>query len=200
MKTTHLIAAASLLLSVVTSPARNVLSPDGNYAISTESSIRLLDLTDQPILVLAEDTTGATRVEVAWSPDSHKVVVIIDYPRGSAVLAAWTDSMRTMIDKAFSGNLQKVSPWHKTLELDQDAAGFIRLSEQKAGGRLVSENRVGQGWLSSGSYKIRGWMKFSSGRRLSYKYILEFRLNAVPQLDKGGFEEGELIGKGYHNL
>jgi hypothetical protein len=182
------------------SQAKNVVSPDGKYAVRAEETITLVDVkSGQTLLVLSKNTAGATRVEVAWASDSRKVAMVEDWPLGSAVFAAWTDTPeQTLLDQATSSPRPDV--WHKTLQADADEKAIIHQAEQEFGGRLVSENRVFAGWLSPDAIRVKGEMHFSSGKRCAYQYTLHFLTNAVGHLDKGGYEEGVIVGRDHKLL
>ena len=181
MKTQLLSAAASILLAVATQ-AKDVRSPDGRFAVRAEATISLVDASGTSILTLVRDTSGDAKVEVAWSPDSHHVVVVENSMRGSGIVAAWKDEA-----------------WHKTIELDQDQAGIVQAEQAKFHSRLVSEHRKLAGWISPSEVAVKGEMTFSSGGKYAYGYTLVFR-PGPGRLDLGGYEEGELIGKDYRSL
>jgi hypothetical protein len=181
MKTQLLCAAASILLAVV-SQAKDVRSPDGRFAVRAEATISLVDASGASILTLVRDTSGDAKVEVAWSPDSHHVVVVENSVRGSGIVAAWKDEA-----------------WHKTIELDQDQAGMVQAQQARFHGRLVSEHRKLAGWITPSEVAVQGDMSFSSGGQYHYGYTLAFR-PGPGRLDRGGYEEGELVGKDYHTL
>jgi hypothetical protein len=181
MKTTLLLAAICV---AVIAQARDVRSPDGKYAVRADATITLVDLASgNTLLVLSNDTQALTRVEVAWSPDSRKVAMVENARRGSAVFGAWTDG----------------SVWHKTLQ-GEDEKSIISQAERLFGGRLVAENRVFNGWTSPDSIRVKGQMQFSSGRRCLYEYTLHFITNAVTHLDRGGYEEGAIVGRDHRLL
>jgi hypothetical protein len=198
MKTTLLITVAICVAAM--SDAKDIPSPDGKYAVRAEATISLIDVkSGQTLLVLSNDTAGAARVEVAWAPDSRKVAMVEDWPRGSAVFAAWTDTPeQTLLDQATSSPRPDV--WHKTLQADADEKAIIHQAEQEFGGRLVSENRVFAGWLSPDAIRVKGEMHFSSGKRCAYQYTLHFLTNVVGHLDKGGYEEGVIVGRDHKLL
>ena len=181
MKTQLLYAAASILLAVATQ-AKDVRSPDGRFAVRAEATISLVDASGTSILTLVRDTSGDAKVEVAWSPDSHHVVVVENSMRGSGIVAAWKDEA-----------------WHKTIELDQDQAGIVQAEQVQFHGRLVAEHRKLAGWISPIEVAVKGEMTFSSGGKYAYGYTLVFR-RGPGRLDRGGYEEGELVGKDYHRL
>ena len=181
MKTQLLYAAASILLAVA-SQAKDVRSPDGRFAVRAEATISLVDASGASILTLVRDTSGDAKVEVAWSPDSHHVVVVENSVRGSGIVAAWKDEA-----------------WHKTIELDQDQAGMVQAQQARFHGRLVSEHRKLAGWITPSEVAVQGDMTFSSGGQYHYGYTLAFR-PGPGRLDRGGYEEGELVGKDYHPL
>jgi Tol biopolymer transport system component len=184
-----------IVLSTSLCQARDVVSPDGNYAVRAQESITLVNVkTGQQLLVLTRNTQGVSRVEVAWSPDSRKVALIKDYPRGSEIIAAWASPS--------TANLvgQSMEQWHKTLDTDEEAVPFTRRAEKEFSGRLTSENRVFKGWASSDAIRVQGTMHFASGKQCQYQYLLEFHPNAVTHLDRGGYEEGAIVGKDFTML
>jgi hypothetical protein len=180
---------AAILICVFTSEARAarnpVPSPDGKYGIKAGAALVLVDSTGRELLVLVANTSGATRVEVAWAPDSKKVAVVENFARGSAVFAAW---------------LGESGVWHKTLQSDEDQAGIVRMAQQRCGGRLVSENRTFAGWSSDDAIRVKGDMTFSLGKKCAYQYTLGFAPGAVGRLDRGGYEEGIIVGHNYNLL
>jgi hypothetical protein len=198
MKRKLLILAAMLVAAL--SQARDIPSPDGKYTIRAEEIITLVDVrTGQTLLVLSNNTAGATRVEVAWAPDSRKIVMVENYPRGSVIFGAWTDSSpRTLLEESMTAHRPAV--WHKTLQADADESTVIRRAEQKCGGRLVSEKRVFAGWISSDAIRVKGEMQFSSGERRPYQYTLQFLTNVTGHLDKGGYEGGVIMGRDHRLL
>jgi len=181
MKTQLLYAATSILLAVA-SQAKDVRSPDGRFAVRAEATISLVDASGTSILTLVRDTSGDAKVEVAWSPDSHHVVVVENSVRGSGIVAAWKDEA-----------------WHKTIELDQDQAGVVQAEQAQFHGRLVAEHRKLSGWISPSEVAVKGEMTFSRGGKYTYGYTPVFR-PGPGRLDRGGYEEGELIGKDYRSL
>ena len=156
MKTQLLYAATSILLAVA-SQAKDVRSPDGRFAVRAEATISLVDASGTSILKLVRDTSGDAKVEVAWSPDSHHVVVVENSVRGSGIVAAWKDEA-----------------WHKTIELDQDQAGVVQAEQAQFHGRLVAEHRKLAGWMSPSEVMVKGEMTFSSGGKYTYGYTLVF--------------------------
>src|SRR6201984_2734131 len=87
----NLTVAAALLIAALCQ-ARDVKSPNGSYAIRVENSISLVDLEGgSTLLVLDQDASGESRVEVAWAPNSMKVAIVEDEARGFVVLGAWAD-------------------------------------------------------------------------------------------------------------
>jgi len=181
MKTQLLYAAASILLAVA-SQAKDVRSPDGRFAVRAEATISLVDASGTSILTLVRDTSGDAKVEVAWSPDSQHVVVVENSVSGSGIVAAWKDEA-----------------WHKTIELDQDQEGIVQAEQAQFHGRLVAEHRKLTGWISPSEVAVKGEMTFSSGGKYAYGYTLVFG-PGPGRLDRGGYEEGELIGKDYRSL
>jgi hypothetical protein len=182
MKTSLVIIIA---LVVGLAQAKDCVSPNGRFAVRAESVITLIDVkTGQQLLVLNDNTSFLTRVEIAWSPDSTKVGMVTDARRGSGVYAAWLNG----------------SSWHKTLERDSDLIGVIERAEKEFGGRLVAENRTFHGWATPDALRVQGTMHLTSGKQCQYQYLLEFHPNAVTHLDRGGYEEGAIVGKDFTML
>lgn len=182
MKTIQVLTYATVLLTAVASESKDLHSPDGRFAIRAESAISLVDSSGEQILNLVRNTAGDTKVEVAWSPDSKHVVVVESSQRGSGIVAAWRDET-----------------WHKTLEMDEDQAGIVQQKQTQFGGRLIAEHRKLAGWITPTEVQVKGEMIFSGGRKFEYGYTLAFR-PGPGRLDRGGYEEGELIGKDYRSL
>jgi hypothetical protein len=178
---TQLCAAASILLAAV-SEGKDVPSPDGQFAVRAEAGISLVDSRGDQILTLIPDTTGDAKIEVAWSPDSKHVVVVENGNRDSDIVAAWKDEV-----------------WHKTIELYSDETKTIQAQQVRLYGRLVGEHQKFAGWISSSEETVIDEVTFSSGARYHYGYTLVFG-PVSGRLDRGGYEEGELIGKDYHSL
>jgi hypothetical protein len=132
-------------------------------------------------VTLANNLEGVQHVDAKWSPDSHFVVVVISYIRGSGVEAAYMDG----------------SGWHKTLQSDTDLP-IDKLAQQAgAAGRLVAQQcRLGD-WLDSRRITVDGELVFSGQKKVRYGYTLVFT-GESGRLDPGGFEEGVIKGVGYH--
>ena len=181
MKRKLLILIFAAVLWSVASQAKDVRSPDGQFAVRTEKAITLVDAGGNEILTLVKDTTGDQKIEVAWSPDSRHVLIVEGGARDSAIVGAWRDEA-----------------WHKTIDMDAWQEGIGRKhSDQR--NRMAAEHRKLAGWLTPSEAAVQGEMLFRDGTKLHYSYILAFQ--PVPgHLDRGGYEEGQLIGKDYRGL
>ena len=67
----------------------------------------------------------------------------------------------------------------------------------RSGGRLVSERRSLGHWLSEKAITMEGELYLSDGGRHAYRYTLEFESRPTP-LERGGDEEGAIVGTNYH--
>jgi hypothetical protein len=132
-----------------------------------------------PLIPLEKDTSRVRQLEVSWSPDSHRVVLLEKTARGSVVLAAW----------------QTGAAWRKAFQTDP-MPGLTELVT-RSGSRLVSERRSLGHWLSEEAITMEGELRFADGSRHAYRYTLEFVARPTP-LERGGGEEGALIGADYH--
>jgi hypothetical protein len=202
MKTNVAVIAA--LLIAVLAPARDVRSPDQRYAIRAGQAISLVDVhSGETLLVLDKDTSGTTRVEVAWSPDSRKVALVEDDARGSVVLGAWTDApaatpFNGALDQWMSSSRPQVL-WHKTVQ-DENEKGIFAEAQRRFCGRVVKENRVFAGWITADSLRVKGEIHLSSGKHCAYQYVLQFNTNVTGHLSRAGFEEGMLVGRDHQLL
>jgi hypothetical protein len=176
-KLSTLTCAVAVILSGTWSQGKDVKSPDGRFAVRAEASITLVDSAGDQILSLVRDTIGDTKVEVAWSPDSRHVVVVENGARDSAIIGAWRDQV-----------------WHKTIEVDEDRAPI-----RKDNARVIAEHRKLAGWLTPSEVSVIGDMMFSNGGKYKYGYTLSFRPGPV-RLDRGGYEEGAIVGHDYKIL
>ena len=175
------LALAALLLSAwpPTLRADVVGSPDRRFAVQVGSSVDVVDAEGQNEVRLVARVTGAQRVDVRWSPDSTRVVVAVDYPRGSGIFAAWNDG----------------AAWHKTLEPDELPVARVARAAGVTG-RLVAEQRGLGDWVSPVALTVNGELAFSGGQKVAYAYTLAFVATAGTP-DRGGYEEGVLKGLSY---
>jgi hypothetical protein len=134
--------------------ARDVRSPNGSYAIRVENRISLVDLeSGSVLLVLDQDASGESLVEVAWPPNSMNVAIVEDEARGSVVPGAWTDERSIPADMASDPQFLKgpsdvvgrPATWHKTIQNDNEKAIFSE-AQRRFGGSVVAESRVFAGW------------------------------------------------------
>jgi hypothetical protein len=169
---------ALMLVMIVSAHAGIIRSPDKKFAIHAAETIELVDAAGTPIFTLQKSTTGDVKVEVAWAPDSQTVFVLENSARGSVIEAA---------------RLQN-GVWHRLLE-GEDYGRFIgRLSKQFAS-PIQSESRSLGTWPSENAIQVSAKMHFRNGRSAAHTYTLQF-LDGPTIVDRGGFEEGSLIGKG----
>jgi hypothetical protein len=133
-------------------------SPDQKWSVTTGQAVILTDASGAPVLTIDNNAAAAHLVQALWSPDSKRVVVIEDYPRGSGVFAAWFDG----------------KSWDKTLQKDEDGAAAVKQAQGSGGGRLQAEGRLAKSWIDGKSVLIQGELQFSSGNSRAYHYILEF--------------------------
>jgi hypothetical protein len=173
---------SSYLLLASSALADSYPSPDSKWSVSTGNAVTLNDASGSPVLTIIKNTGGATLIQPLWSPDSKRVVVIEDYPRGSAVCAAWFDG----------------KTWDKALQSDEDEAAAIKQA-QGSNGRLQAEARLAKSWIDEKSVLIQGELQFSSGNSRGYHYILEFT-DQPGKRDKGGYLEGVIKGTHYELL
>jgi hypothetical protein len=181
MKTKIFTCAVAGIL-ITSAPARNVVSPDKQFALKAEAALTIVDSSGQPVLTLVKDTAGDSKVEVQWSPDSKRIVVVETSGRGSDIVAAWRD-----------GNV-----WHRTIELDADQSNML-MQAQNRFGRLVAEHRTLGSWVSQNAIKVNGVMIFGGGLKRSFTYILEFGHGPI-HLSRGGYEDGAIVGRDFQLL
>ena len=170
-----------LLVPACSAWAEKVPAPNGAYVLDIGKAVEIIDPGGAGAVPLITSVAGARRVDAKWSSDSRRVVVVVDYDRGSGVFAAWNDGGR----------------WHKTVELDEDLPVDELARQGGASGRLVAENRKLGEWLSPERIGLTGDLVFSGGKRVPYAYTLEFG-SAVTKVDAGGYEEGIIRGIDWH--
>jgi hypothetical protein len=158
-------------------------SPDQKWSVTTGQAVVLTDASGAPVLTIDNNAAAAHLVQALWSPDSRRVVVIEDYPRGSGVFAAWFDG----------------KAWDKTLQKDEDGAAAIKQAQGSNGGRLQAEGRLAKSWVDEKNVLIEGELHFSNGNSRGYHYILEFT-DQPGKRDKGGYLEGVIKGTHYELL
>jgi hypothetical protein len=160
---------------------QHIPAPNGSYVLKISDQIQITDPNGSNLLTIARNLEGVQSVDANWSPDSRRVVIVINYSRGSVIEAAYFDG----------------TSWHKTLEPDANLPVNELARQGGASGRLIAEHcRLGK-WLDSERITVLGELIFSGQKRVPYQYTLVFT-GAPVRLDSGGFEEGTIKGVGYH--
>ena len=163
--------------------AQEYPSTDHKWSVTTGQSVVLADASGAPVLTIDNNAAAVHLVQVLWSPDSKRVVVVEDYGRGSGLFAAWFDG----------------KTWDKTVQTDEDGAAAIKQALSAAGGRLQAEARLARSWIDEKSVLIEGEFHFSSGASREFHYILEFT-DSGGKRDRGGYLEGVIKGTHYELL
>jgi len=172
-----------LYLALVTSAlAEKYPSPDQKWSVTTGQAVVLTDASGAPVLTIDNNAAAAHLVQALWAPDSKRVVIVENYPRGSGIFAAWFDG----------------KSWDKTLQKDEDGAAAIKQA-QGSRGRLQAEARLAKSWIDEKSVLIQGEFQFSNGNSRAYHYILEFT-DQPGKRDQGGYLEGVIKGTHYELL
>ena len=186
MRTSLICVVVSALIANISwaegSPTpKEIRAPDGAYTLEISDGVRVVDSAGSSLVTLANNLEGVQYLEAKWSPDSHLVVVVISYTRGSGVEAAYLDG----------------SGWHKTLQSDADLPTNELSRQAGISGRLVAQRcRLGN-WLDARRIAVIGELIFSGQKKVPYGYTLVFT-DEPTRLDRGGFEEGAIKGVGYH--
>ena len=186
MRASLICIAASVIITNIgwaqgSLPPKEIRAPDGSYLLETGDGIRVTDSGGSNLVTLANNLEGVQYVDAKWSPDSHLVVVVISYIRGSGTEAAYLDG----------------SSWHKALQADTDLPVDELARQAGASGRLVAQRcRLGN-WLDARRITVNGELTFSGQKNVRYAYTLVFT-GEPGHLDPGGFEEGVIKGVGYH--
>jgi hypothetical protein len=160
---------------------RDTPAPNGSYVLEIHDQIQLVDRRGLSLLTFTKNLEGVQSVDAKWSPDSRRVVVVVNYGRGSVIEAGYFDG----------------SSWHKTLEPDTDLPVNELARQGDASGRLVAEHCLLGEWLDPDRIAVSGELIFSGQKRVLYAYTLVFTCGPT-RLDPGGFEEGAIKGAGYH--
>lgn len=177
MKTRCAIFAA-WLLAALSARAETVALPDGRFSVQAGPGLDLVDAAGQRLILLDQDTSRVRQLEVSWSPDSQRVVLLEKTDRGSVVLAAW----------------QAGAAWRKAFQTGP-MPGLTELVT-RSGSHLVSERRTLGHWLSETAITMAGELRFADGSRHAYRYTLTFVPSPAP-LNRGDDQEGAIIGTDY---
>ena len=186
MRANVICMAASIIITNIgwaeeSLPPKEIRAPDGSSILETGDGVRVADSGGSTLVTLANNLEGVQHVDAKWSSDSHFVVVVISYTRGSGVEAAYMDG----------------SGWHKALQSDTDLPVDELARQAGASGRLVAQQcRLGD-WLDLRRITVNGELVFSGQKKVRYAYTLVFT-GEPGHLDPGGFEEGVIKGVSYH--
>lgn len=160
---------------------KEIRAPDGSHTLKIGDGVRVVDSGGSNLITLVNNLEGVQHVDAKWSPDSHLVIVVISYARGSGVEAGYLDG----------------SGWHKALQADTDLPIDELARQAGTSGRLVAQQCHLGNWLDSRRIAVNGELIFSGQKKVRYGYTLVF--NGQPgHLDPGGFEEGVIKGISYH--
>jgi hypothetical protein len=160
---------------------RDTPAPNGSCVLELYDQIQLVDQSGLSLLTFTKSLEGVQSVDVKWSTDSRRVVVAVNYDRGSVIEAGYFDG----------------SSWRKTLEPDTDLPITDLARQGGASGRLLAEHCHLEEWLDPNRIAVRGELIFSQQKRVPYAYTLVFT-DGPTRLDPGGFQEGAIKGVGYH--
>lgn len=154
-------------------------SPDGNWMVETtaqDAKAAIFNSAGQAVVILDRDLTGPKQLNAKWSGDSRAVVLLDQAPRGSGIIAAWSDGGK----------------WHATVESDSDVDRAQALAKsQGIEGVVKAEDRTLGDWISHDTIQIRGTLHYLGGKEFAYTYNLQ----VVPgsyAVNRGGFETGGL--------
>lgn len=176
-----ILTACAALPLTVSSWAGSLPSPDGRYTLITQPIVQVVDSSGATVLVLAKDTAGVRHIESTWSPDSKRVVVALNFDRGSGVFGGWRE-----------GNA-----WHRAVQSDAEGERFVQSLERQGLGRLAVEHcGLSPEWNSDRAIGVHGELIFQNGQRVPYAYVLRFT-EGSGRLSRGGYEQGVLKGTNY---
>lgn len=173
----------SFTLPVISTFGRGVDSPDGRFTVMAGKDVAIENrLAGDTVFVIDVQAQGVERVEVSWSLDSRRVVVVEDYGRGSAVFGAWVDG----------------AGWHKGIQPDADQSMVFRLLRHEGENQatLVNEHRTLGNWTYPDAIRVHGVLTFQNRQSVDYAYVLRF-LSGSGGMSRGGFEKGTLTGINY---
>jgi hypothetical protein len=169
----------TLFLSVGSSSAQNLASPNGQYVLMSDTTVKIEEH-GAAIFTVVDDMQGVKRLGVSWSPDSSRVVVAVDFVRGTYIYAAYLQDGK----------------WQRALELDPQSIYDDLAKQAGASGRVVKDLRVPGNWLDNRRLTINGKLTFSSQQQVGFNYTLTFT-DAPTQLNRGGFNEGAIKGEDF---
>jgi len=168
-----------LFFSAGSGIAQNVTSPNGQYVLTGDTAVRIVKH-GAAIFTVVDDMQGVRRLNVSWSPDSSRVVVAVDYVRGSYIYAAYLQDGK----------------WQRALEIDPQSIYDDLAKQVGASGRVVKDLRAPGNWLDNRRLTVNGKLTFSSQQQVAFNYTLTFT-DAPTQLSRGGFNEGAIKGEDF---
>jgi hypothetical protein len=168
-----------LFLSVGSGIAQNVASPNGQYVLTGGTAARIVEH-GAAIFTVVDDMQGVKHLDVRWSPDSSRVVVAVDFVRGSYIYAAYLQDGK----------------WQRALEVDPQSLYDDLAKQAGASGRVVKDLRAPGNWLDNRRLNINGNLTFSSQQQVAFNYTLTFT-EGPTHLSQGGFSEGAIKGEDF---
>ncbi|MBV8215881.1 MAG: hypothetical protein JOZ08_21900 [Verrucomicrobia bacterium] len=168
-----------LFLSLGSGLAQNVASPNGQYSLTGGTAARVVEH-GAAIFTVVDDMQGVKHLDVSWSPDSSRVVVAVDFVRGSYIYAAYLQDGK----------------WQRALEVDPQSIYDDLTKQVGASGRVVKDLRAPGNWLDNRRLTVNGKLTFSSQQQVAFSYTLTFT-DAPTQVSRGGFNEGAIKGEDF---
>ena len=170
----------TLLLLVANGIAQSLASPNGQYIVESGTAIRIAEH-GTPVFTVVDDLQGVRHLDVRWSPDSSRVVIAIDFVRGTYIYAADRQDGK----------------WQRALEVDPPALYDDLAKQEGASGRVVKDLRALGHWLNNRQLAVNGNLTFSSQQQVAFNYILAFS-EAPTRVSRAGFSEGAVKGQDFH--
>lgn len=167
---------ALLAFAALPAVASDFNSPNQRSSVQANDAVSVSDQ-GQTALVLDPQPQGVKSLDVSWSPDSTRVLVVENYPKGSAVIGAWKDA----------------GGWHKSV---QESARVMKGIKGTAGVSVTTESRLVEDWPLSDCARVRWDVRFSNGTSIRYVYLLRFTPNLSPP-NRGGFTPNALTAARY---
>jgi hypothetical protein len=169
--------------------AKQINSPDGGWSIQRIEKDGLPKLaifakgSSTPAIILHENLSNVSRVEIKWSADSTKVVTLSHFSRDTLIVAGWFDG----------------AEWHKTVPTDNDTNTLFDLA--KRSGSAAPLYRFGTAelgpWLAPDEIKISGTLRDGGYPTVSYSVDMQI-VPGTYAVGFGGFAIGALKFSNYH--
>lgn len=163
---------------------KDIVSPNGAYSFEIGSNVQIVDKSGAQVILLQASPGVIQKAAGKWSPDSDRVVVVTEYPRGGAMYAV----------------IHNDTGWHKAaVQVDNVfPADEIARAAGVSGFVRIQHDYVGH-WLDDHRVTMIGTAKYSGSTELvQYGYTLVFSDGPATATTPAGYERGLVKAVDWH--